>query len=143
MGSETLKGSCLCGAVTWTFEGMPESATVCNCTACRRYGALWIYDFEGERVAIAGPTTAYVRHDLDEPPYLENRFCVTCGCLVCWRGLAAQEDGRRRMAVNLRLSEPGPTAQVPIRWFDGLVAFTDLPGDGRCVRDVWFTTGRG
>ena len=45
-----LKGSCLCGAVSWTFDGMPDSATACNCTACRRYGTLWAYDYEDERI---------------------------------------------------------------------------------------------
>jgi len=44
-----IEGSCHCGVVRWHFDGMPESATTCNCTVCRRYGVLWIYDFEGER----------------------------------------------------------------------------------------------
>lgn len=132
----TLRGACLCGAVTWTFVGMPEDATACNCTACRRYGGLWIYDYEGERVSYAGPTTAFVRRDLEQP-YLENRFCSTCGNLVCWRGLEPEADGRRRMAVNLRLAEPEAVAHLPIRPFDGLHTFEDLPSDGRCVRDLW------
>lgn len=41
-----IKGSCLCGAVQWQFDGVPDGATACNCTACRRYGVLWAYDFE-------------------------------------------------------------------------------------------------
>lgn len=127
----------MCGAVTWTFEGRPEAATACNCTSCRRYGGLWIYDYEGERVSYEGPTTAFTRSDLGEPPYLENRFCSTCGNLVCWRGLAPQEDGRRRMAVNIRLADPELVADIPIRPFDGLDTFVDLPSDGRCVRDLW------
>ena len=45
-----LKGSCHCGAAHWTLEGDPGSATACNCTLCRRYGALWAYDYEGERI---------------------------------------------------------------------------------------------
>lgn len=132
-----LRGTCLCGAVSWTFEGIPDAATACNCTACRRYGALWIYDYEGERVSYAGPTTAFVRSDLVEPPYLENRFCSTCGNLVCWRGLEPQADGRRRMAVNLRLTQPELVANIAIRSFDGLDKFEDRPPDGRCVRDLW------
>ena len=46
-----LHGSCHCGALTWTWSHatLPEGATACNCTVCRRYGALWIYDFEGDR----------------------------------------------------------------------------------------------
>ena len=128
-----LNGSCLCGAVTWTFEGMPDGATACNCTACRRYGGLWIYDHEGEGIHVAGPTRTYVRGDA-----LAFHFCATCGCMAYWRALGAGADGRRRIAVNLRLSEPGPVAQVPIDHFDGLVTFDDLPRDGRCVADYWF-----
>lgn len=138
MGSEPLKGVCLCGAVTWTFEGMPDQATICNCTACRRYGAMWIYDFEGERVAVAGPVAAFQRSDLGEPPYLDNRFCSTCGNLVCWRGLGLTEEGKRRMAVNIRLvTEPERVAHLPLRRCNGLDgSFEDL-GDGRCVKDFW------
>jgi hypothetical protein len=49
-----------------------------------------------------------------------------------------EEDGRRRIAVNLRLTEPGPVAHLPIDHFDGLGTFDDLPRDGRCVVDMWF-----
>ena len=46
-----LEGSCLCGAVRWHYDDFPESATACNCSACRRYGALWAYGYEGETFA--------------------------------------------------------------------------------------------
>ena len=44
----------------------------------------------------------------------------------------------RRIAVNLRLTEPEPIARIPIDHFDGLGRFEDLPRDGRCVADLWF-----
>ena len=47
-------------------------------------------------------------------------------------------DTRRRIAVNLRLTEPGPIAKAPIAHFDGLDTFDDLPRDGKCVADYWF-----
>ena len=56
-----IQGACLCGAVHWRMDHMPESATACNCTACRRYGTLWAYDFDGEGIHVSGPTKAYVR----------------------------------------------------------------------------------
>jgi hypothetical protein len=56
-----LTGTCHCQALRWRFEGLIESATACNCTVCRRYGALWAYDFEGEGIHVEGPSTAYVR----------------------------------------------------------------------------------
>jgi hypothetical protein len=128
-----LKGTCHCGSVEWTFDGMPDSATTCNCTVCRRYGALWIYDYEDERIRLTGETAAYVRGKA-----LSFHFCPTCGCVVCWRSLKMEEGGRQRMAVNLRLTEPGPVEHLPIQHFDGLDTFEDLPVDHRCVKDHWF-----
>jgi hypothetical protein len=132
-----LTGSCHCGSIHWTLEGDPGPATACNCTLCRRYGALWAYDYEGERIRISGPSAAYSRAGKTDPS-LEIRFCPSCGCVLCWRGLRLHPDGRRRIAVNLRLAEPEAVADLPIDHFDGLGTFDDLPRDGRCVRDLWF-----
>ena len=106
-----IQGACHCGAVQWTFEGMPDSVTACNCTVCRRYGVLWAYDYEGEGIKVAGPTSAYVRGDA---------------------------EGRRRIAVNMRLTDPDPIAHLPVDHFDGFDKFDDMPRDGRCVKDHWF-----
>jgi hypothetical protein len=128
-----LHGACLCGAVTWQLAGVPDGATACNCTACRRYGVLWAYDYEGEGIHVDGTTRAYVRGDA-----LEFHFCPVCGCIAFWRGLRVDDKARRRIAVNLRLAEPAAVAAIPIDHFDGLDTFDDLPRDGRCVADYWF-----
>lgn len=128
-----IQGACHCGAVRWQFEAVPESATACNCTVCRRYGVLWAYDYEGEGIQVSGPTKAYVRGKS-----IEFHFCPNCGCVAYWRAQQPKETGRRRIAVNLRLAEPEAIAAVPIDHFDGLDKFEDLPRDGRCVRDYWF-----
>ncbi len=132
-----LEGTCHCSTMHWTFDGMPESVTACNCTLCRRYGTLWIYDFEGERITVTGPSSVYIRAD-DARPSLEIHFCPRCACVICWRGLRTDERGRRRIAVNLRLADPGLVAHLPIDHFDGLNTFADLPRDGRCVSHMWF-----
>ena len=128
-----IEGSCLCGAVRREFDGVPEGATACNCTACRRYGTLWAYDHEGERIRAWGPTRRFARGTA-----LEFHFCPTCGCIAFWRGREVDDHGRRRIAVNLRLADPAAVATIPIDHFDGLVSFDDLPRDGRCVADMWF-----
>ena len=128
-----IEGSCLCGAVRWQFAAQPDGATACNCTACRRYGVLWAYDFVDEGIRVSGPTHKYVRGKA-----LEFHFCPTCGCVTHWFGLRKEEDGRIRIAVNLRLAEPDAVARIPIDHFDGLDTFEDLPRDGRCVSDYWF-----
>jgi hypothetical protein len=127
-----LKGSCHCGSVQWSFEGTPEGVTACNCTVCRRYGVLWAYDHEGEGIHVSGPTTAYIRGKA-----IEFHFCPTCGCVAFWRGRELTE-GRRRIAVNVRLADPEAVAGLPIDHFDGFDTFDDLPRDGRCVKDYWF-----
>ena len=131
-----IEGSCLCGNVRWRFDGQPEGATACNCTACRRYGVLWAYDYMDAGIHVEGATQAFVRGKA-----LAFHFCPTCGCITHWLGLRdaeADEAGRRRAAVNLRLAEPAAVAAIPIDHFDGLDTFTDLPRDGRTVKDMWF-----
>jgi hypothetical protein len=128
-----IQGSCHCGAVHWTFDGQPEAATACNCTVCRRYGVLWAYDHEDEGIHTRGTTQAYVRGE-----HIEFHFCPVCGNVAWWRGRQTDAQGRRRIAVNLRLAEPEAVAAIPIDHFDGLVTFEDLPRDGKCVSDYWF-----
>jgi hypothetical protein len=131
-----IRGSCHCGAVHWRFLREIPDATICNCTACRRYGALWAYDYDGHGIHVDDPDgklTAYVRGRS-----LSFNFCRTCGNLVSWRALAPLADGRTRIAVNLRLAEPDAVASIPLQRFEGLHTFDDLPRDGRCVGDVWF-----
>ncbi|MBL8584689.1 MAG: GFA family protein [Rhizobiaceae bacterium] len=129
-----IEGACHCGAVRWKFEAEPDGATACNCSICRRYGALWIYGHEGVDVSVTGPTRSYQRGGR----HLAYLFCPHCACVVSWRGNHLEKDGRRRMAVNVRLAEPASVAHLPIDHFDGLDSFDDLPRDGRKVADYWF-----
>jgi len=131
--TSVIEGTCLCGAVRWTLRDTPQSATACSCTACRRYGALWAYGWEDEDVTLSGETVAFIRGDS-----LSFDFCATCGNVGHWRGLEVNEQGRRRVAVNLRLAEPGSIENVPIRHFDGLDTWKSRPDDGKCVKDMWF-----
>lgn len=89
-----IQGSCLCGAVRWQFEGQPDGATACNCTACRRYGVLWAYDYEDEGIKVSGKTQTYVRGKA-----LEFHFCPGCGCVAFWRGTA---EGSARTSPDRR-----------------------------------------
>lgn len=129
-----LTGSCHCGTLHWSFNGTPDSATACNCTLCRRYGVLWIYDWEGERITTSGKSSVYMRGEKE----IEFHFCPTCGNVGWWRGHTPHPDGRTRIAVNVRLSDPDDVGHIPIRHFDGLDTWTDMPSDGRCVSDMWF-----
>jgi hypothetical protein len=113
---------------------MPVSATACNCTLCRRFGALWAYGFRDEAIRISGRTSVYVRGE-----DIGFHFCPECGAAAYWLSLEPGEDGRHWMAVNLRLAEdPALIGATPIRHFEGLESFREKPMDGRCVRDYWY-----
>jgi hypothetical protein len=89
---------------------------------------------ESDGIRVSGPTKVYARGKRN----LGFHFCPDCGCVAYWRGLALDEKGRRRSAVNLRLAEPGAVACInlrPLRWTG---SSEDLPRDGRCVADMWF-----
>ena len=72
-------------------------------------GALWAYDFEGEGIHVSGRTRIYVRGE-----WIEFHFCAACGCVTYWRAQQVNDEGGRRIAVNLRLTEPEAVAQIPI-----------------------------
>lgn len=129
-----IEGRCHCGNLHWSYEGDPGEATACNCTVCRRYGVLWIYGWVGEEIRTSGESRYYARDERN----IEFHFCPTCGNVGWWRGHQPHSDGRTRIAVNIRLAEPEAVGQLPVRHFDGLGAFEDLPSDGRCVADMWF-----
>lgn len=112
---------------------MPESATACNCTICRRYGALWAYDYDPGLIRVSGPTKSY-----SWGRNLAYHFCPQCACVAYWRALDPDDDRRHRIAVNLRLADPDAVAEIIIDHFDGFSSFDDLPRDGRRVADFWF-----
>ena len=132
-----LTGTCHCGDAHWTLTGDPGSITACSCTLCVRYGALWAYDYVNERIHLSGGLKSYLRAK-ETDPTLEILFCPTCACVLAWRALMTGPDGRRRIAVNVRLAPPKDVADLAIDHFDGLDRFEDLPSDGKCVRDLWF-----
>lgn len=86
-------------------------------------------------MTVAGDTTPYRRADGTQ---LEFHFCRNCGCALYNMAREPAADGRRWVAVNLRMSDPAPLLALPIDHFDGHDTWEDLPPDGRTVRDMWF-----
>jgi hypothetical protein len=60
-----LSATCHCGAVRIEVPQPPQKLTICNCSICRRYGALWAY-YKAGTVRVTGHpenTTEYVWGD--------------------------------------------------------------------------------
>jgi hypothetical protein len=118
--------------VHWRFDGTPKTATACNCSICRRYGALWAYDNEGEKISVSGTTQVYKWGR----KWLEFHFCPNCACIVSWRAVVPGKDGRRPMGFNLRLAPPEAVRGIALVHHDTETR-SDFPPDGKCVADVW------
>ncbi len=129
-----LEGHCLCGASGWRLAEMPTQATICNCRACHRYGAVWAYGNWGEEIEIFGETRGYVRADSDGD--LAFHTCAVCGAPHSWQ--PARPGGTvYRMAVNLRLAPQQAVAALPLRRFDGRDSWTSRPDDGGTLGAIW------
>lgn len=107
-----IQGSCHCGRVGWQFDGLPESATACNCTVCRRYGVLWAYDFEGGGIRVAGETTAYRRGQAIEFHLPDLRLRRLLESTAAGRGRPPSDRGQ---PAAQRAGPDRPRADRPLR----------------------------
>ncbi len=109
-----IRASCHCGAVQFDIESPPGDVNSCNCSICRRYGALWAYYQRGQlHFAVEnGETERYSWGDRD----LEFHRCRVCGCVVYWM---AVDRTYERMGINARLFPPEVLADIPVRYSDG------------------------
>ena len=110
-----IRGSCHCGAVRFELAEEPRWLTRCNCSLCRRIGALWAHADAGRITLSHEPdaTIAYVQGDKT----LALHTCRTCGCTTHWTSL--DQTGPVRMAVNCTMAEPTDIHSLRVRHFDG------------------------
>lgn len=112
-----IRAACHCGAVRFEIAEPPEWVLDCNCTLCRRYGALWTYFRGPDQVKLLmtpapGTTEAYLWNDRD----IAFHRCKICGCLTHFE--AAKEEPPVILAVNARMMAGLDPAKVRIRRID-------------------------
>ena len=117
--------SCHCGAITVELQRKPRKMTQCNCSVCRRYGALWAY-FQRKSIRVLaydGQLEAYSWRN----ERIEFYRCVTCGCVTHYERTNKRPDGSDMAAVNLRnIDDPKIVADIPIRLLDGAASWKVL-----------------
>lgn len=112
-----LTGRCHCGAVSVTIPHPPVEVTNCNCSLCRRVGALWAY-FGASEVQVGGDpehTESYVQGDR----MLRTMRCRTCGNVTHWEPLPFEREKNERMGVNMRMFDPAEAGHFRIKLLDG------------------------
>jgi hypothetical protein len=119
-----IEASCHCGAVRLAIDHAPLEVTDCNCSICRRYGALWAYYLRAQvRVSSAGGATEI--YMWGERKIAFHR-CAHCGCVTHW---VAVDEARPRMGVNARMMDPEVLAGARVRRLDGAVSWEYLDED--------------
>lgn len=110
-----IRASCHCGAVVIEATRVPIRVTSCNCSICRRYGALWAYYTRATARVVSGSdrVAAY----LWGGKKLEFYHCRTCGSCTHYEALA--KDRESRFAINARCFAPEDLAPIRVRHFDG------------------------
>lgn len=116
-----IEASCHCGAVRISLARAPDELTECNCSICRRLGALWAYydPWEVTVCAAEDDIAGYVR----ESRLLRFCHCRHCGCPTHWEGFHPEV---RRVGINARLLEPEVVDEAHIRRIDGAYDYEDL-----------------
>ena len=84
----------------------------CNCTLCRRYGALWAYYEPGQVVVVQGELDT--RHYSWQNGVLAFHWCSDCGCLTHFT--TVKENAIR--GVNVRMIPTLDPGTVEIRRID-------------------------
>ena len=107
-------GNCHCGAVQFELSQSPVLLMECNCSICRRIGALWGHVPISAVTITTEPdsTIAYIQGD----KMLPMHSCKSCGCTTHWESLT--EEGEH-MAVNFRMCDPSELDKFTLRKFDG------------------------
>lgn len=114
--------TCHCGAVRIEIPGPPAVLVNCNCSICRRYGALWA-QFDIGAVRIVGHpenTTVYIGGKRT----LKTVRCRHCGCVTHWEPLELKDGAM--LGVNMRNFEADQVSSARIRQFDGAHTWTYL-----------------
>ena len=106
---------CHCGNIRITLPELPLTVTSCNCSVCRRYGALWAY-FTREQVRLEAARQTLAAYRWGHRT-IDFWHCTNCGCLTHY---TTRQDGpESRFAVNARMLPLAVMESLTVRRFDG------------------------
>ena len=107
-----IKGVCLCGAVRYTAEADPTSASVCHCRDCQKFtGSAFavLVRVTKEAVSIEGTPKTFTSLGGSGNPIF-RRFCPECGSSI------AEESSMRPDSIILNVGTfDDPTVAKPGR----------------------------
>ncbi len=109
------EGSCHCGGITFTAQGDIDQAVDCNCSMCRRRGAL-LWFVPGDAFELTSPRPQLATYTFNKHR-IQHHFCPTCG--IAPFGEGTSPDGSRMVAVNVRCLPQVDLEALKVVRFDG------------------------
>lgn len=117
-----VQGTCHCGRIRFTLNALPERVTICNCSICSRYSAVWGY-YQRRDVALEiadDAATAYQWNDR----VINFIHCRFCGCMTHYEDV--EKTPESRFAANFRMTPAAIWENIPVRYFDGADTFEEM-----------------
>lgn len=131
-----IRTQCHCGSVSLELTRPVKQMTQCNCSICRRYGALWAY--QQRKAVTVSDDERRLRSYVWGDGNLAFFHCSQCGCVTHWELTDHQEDGSDMVGTNMRnIVDRERVADLPIRVLDGDGSWKVL---SRSVEPNWFKT---
>ena len=117
-----IEADCHCGAVRIRVRALPDYVIDCNCSICRKNGALWAL-YPSRSIEIAAEPSSLTEYVWD-PATIRTMFCRTCGSTTHWLPLTMPSDGNGD--VNACLFDSSLVQGLKVRRFDGAETWTYL-----------------
>lgn len=111
----TYQGSCHCGRIAFTLQGEVAEVIDCNCSMCRRKGAL-LAAFPREALALSTPEADMATYRFNRH-LIEHHFCPACGIAPFSEGKG--QDGTAMTMVNVRCLDGVDLSTLKVTAFDG------------------------
>lgn len=109
----TYRGSCHCGKVRFEVDAELDHVRVCDCSICRRRGALNHRVNEAD-LRILTPLNELTVYQWNTK-IAKDFFCPVCGILTFRRPRTAPD----KWAVNVRCLERVDLASIPVKYVHG------------------------
>ena len=112
-----IKAACHCTAVRFEIAAAPLRVLECNCTICRRYGALWAYYRGADQAQLLRlPDTDVTDCYLWGDKSIAFHRCRSCGCVTHLQ--AVDIEPPVIFGINARLMLGLDPATVQVRQID-------------------------
>lgn len=120
--TQSISGSCMCGAVQVSANVVKPALRACHCEMCRKQTSSMFMSLQTDQdsIVIEGSLAVYRSSD-----WAERGFCQTCGSTIFY---STVEDGARHLAAGL--FERAADAPMKIEFFaDNCPSAYALTGD--------------